>query len=95
MSTSQITVWQWFRLPRAERERRVTEFRAAVAGLEIIRDATGGAMVPAGSATGLALDDLAGRVNDLWPAVPWWCRRSTPEPHAIPGTAGDATTGRK
>ena len=76
MSTSaQITVWQWFRLPAAERQRRAAEFRAAVAGLEIIREATGGGWVPADSEHGRALDDLAGRVNDLWPAVPWWCRR--------------------
>ena len=76
MSTSgQITAWQWFRLPAHERRWRVTELRAAVAGLEILREATGGAWVPADSETGRELDGLAGRVNDLWTAVPWWCRR--------------------
>ena len=29
------------------------------------------------------------------PAGPLWRIRATPEPHAIPGTAGDATTERK
>jgi hypothetical protein len=68
----QITVWQWFRLPVAERSRRVTEFRAADAALQINGEAEDQAGVQEETETFRILN---GRVNDLWPTVPWWCRR--------------------
>jgi hypothetical protein len=68
MNTSgQITVRQWFRLPKAERQRRVTEFRAADAALQAYHPPGGGE-----DETYLLFN---GRVNDLWPTVPWWCRQ--------------------
>jgi hypothetical protein len=65
-TSGQITVWQWFRLPTAERSRRVTEFRAADAALQ--------AYEPPGREEDETYLRFNGRVNDLWPTVPWWCR---------------------
>ena len=65
--SGQITVRQWFRLPAKERQRRVTEFRAADRALQAYEP-------PGREETELYLE-LNGRVSELWPTVPWWCRR--------------------
>jgi hypothetical protein len=62
----QITAWQWFRLPALERSRRVTEFRAADAALQ--------AHQPPDNEEDEMYLLFNGRVNDLWPTVPWWWR---------------------
>lgn len=68
MNTSgRITVRRWFGLPKAERRRRILEFRTADAALQAYR-------APGRQET-LEYLELNGRVNDLWPTVPWWCRR--------------------
>jgi hypothetical protein len=68
MNTSgQITIRQWFRLPKAERRRRIAGFRAADAALQAYR--------PPGRAEDETYLRLNGRVNDLWPGVPWWWRQ--------------------
>jgi hypothetical protein len=64
---SQITVRQWFRLPKAERRRRTAAFKTADAALQAYR--------PPGRAEDETYLRLNGRVNDLWPTVPWWCRQ--------------------
>ena len=64
---SQITVRQWFRLPKAERKRRIAEFKTADDALQ--------AYVPPGREEDATFLRLNGRVNDLWPTVPWWWRR--------------------
>ncbi len=70
--TGQITVRQWFRLPRYERERRIAEFKNADNELQ----ANGEAEDRAGVTEETELYHLLnGRVNDLWPTVPWWVRR--------------------
>lgn len=62
----QITIWQWFRLPKAERQWRATEFHAADLALQAYQS------------PGREEDEtylrLNARVNDLWPTVPRWCR---------------------
>ena len=63
----QVTVVQWFRLPKAERRRRVTEFRAADRALQ--------AYEPPGREEDDIYLRLNGRVNELWPTVPWWWRQ--------------------
>ena len=65
--SGQVTVRQWFRLPKAERQRRVTEFRAA--------DRTLQAYEPPNGDEDETYLRFNGRVNDLWPTVPWWCRQ--------------------
>lgn len=71
-TAAQITVLQWFRLPKSERQRRAEEFRAADSALQ-------GYDGPDGSGRYGDEDEtynlLNGRVNDLWPTVPWWCRQ--------------------
>lgn len=69
---SQVTVRQWFRLPRHERDRRKAEFRAADGALQINSYEEERAGVREETET---YHILNGRVNDLWPTVPWWCRR--------------------
>jgi len=66
-TSGQITVQQWLHLPKNERQRRVTEFRAADAALQ--------AYEPPGREEDETYLRLNARVNDLWPAVPWWCRQ--------------------
>jgi len=56
----------WFRLPRAERERRIARFRAADAALQ--------AYEAPGRDEDETYLDLNDRVNDLWHTVPWWRR---------------------
>jgi hypothetical protein len=68
----QVTARQWFRLPKYERERRAAEFRAADEALQINGEAEELAGVQDETET---FHLLNGRVNDLWPTVPWWCRR--------------------
>jgi hypothetical protein len=63
----QITIRQWFALPKSERARRVAGFRAADAALQEYR--------PPGRQEDETYLSLNGRVNDLWGTVPWWCRR--------------------
>lgn len=63
----QVTIRQWFAMPKGERQRRATEFRAADAALQ--------AYVPPNREEDETYHRLNGRVNDLWPTVPWWCRR--------------------
>lgn len=62
---SQVTVRQWFRLPKHERARRKAEFKAADAALQEYRPPQ----------EDERSDELNGRVWDLWPTVPWWVRR--------------------
>jgi len=64
---SQITVRQWFRLPKAERQRRIAEFKTADDALQ--------AYFPPGRDEDEMYLRLNGRVNDLWPTVPWWWRQ--------------------
>lgn len=63
----QVTIRQWFCLPKAERQRRITEFRAADSALQLYRP-------PDGDEDEIYLE-LNDRVNDLWPTVPWWWRQ--------------------
>ncbi len=66
MSAGQVTVRQWFRLPRSERARRIAEFRAADEALQAYR--------PPGRVEDETYHRLNGEVNRLWPTVPWWRR---------------------
>ena len=63
----QITVRQWFRLTRHERAVRIAEFKTADNELQ--------AYFPPGRDEDETYLRLNGRVNDLWPTVPWWWRR--------------------
>jgi hypothetical protein len=63
----QVTVRQWFRLPKHERRLRVAEFKAADEALQEYRP-------PSRQEDEIYLA-LNGRVNDLWPGVPWWWRQ--------------------
>jgi hypothetical protein len=63
----QITIRQWFRLPKYERAERIAEFKNADNELQ--------AYFPPGRDEDEAYLRLNGRVNDLWPTVPWWWRR--------------------
>lgn len=72
----QITVRQWFRLPKDERVRRAAAFRGADGALQDYRPPDGDE-----DETYLALN---GRVNDLWPSVPWWVKAP-----ALPHVAED------
>jgi hypothetical protein len=63
----QITVREWFRLPKPERRRRVADFRIADAALQDYR--------PPGRIEDERYRELNGRVNDPWPTVPWWWRQ--------------------
>ena len=73
MNTSgQITVRQWFALPKAERERRAGEFQRADFALQVNSEAEQRAGVREETEMYHVLN---GRVNDLWPTVPWWVRR--------------------
>ncbi len=63
----QITIRQWFRLPKAERQRRIAEFKAADEALQAYR--------PPGRDEDETYLRLNGKVNELWPSVPWWWRR--------------------
>ena len=69
---AQVTVREWFQLPRWERDRRKAEFRAADEALQINSYEEEKAGVREETETYHVLN---GRVNDLWPTVPWWCRR--------------------
>ena len=64
--TGQVTIRQWFALPKAERERRKAEFRAADDALQ--------AYFPPGGAEDETYLRLIRRVDDLWATIPWWCR---------------------
>jgi hypothetical protein len=68
----QVTVREWFGLPRWEREHRMTEFRAADEALQVNSYEEERAGVTEETETYHVLN---GRVNDLWGTVPWWCRR--------------------
>ena len=69
-TVGQITIRQWFALPKAERERRAAEFHAADRALQAYRPPAG---VPY-SDDDPGYVEFNGRVNDLWPTVPWWVR---------------------
>jgi hypothetical protein len=82
----QITVRQWFRLPKAERQRRAAGFRAADEALQANGDAEQAAGIDWETDEYLRLN---ARVNDLWPAVPWWIRApALPHPGSRRGAAG-------
>ena len=70
-TNGQITVRQWFRLPKDERIRRAAAFREADGALQDNgdREKAGGICWETGEYL-----RLNGIVNDLWPTVPWWCR---------------------
>jgi len=70
--TSQITIRQWCRLPKAERQWRIARFKAADIALQVNSEAERKAGFREETGT---YHELNGRVNDLWPTVPWWCRR--------------------
>ena len=73
MNTSgQITIRQWFRLPRHERQWRIARFKAADTALQVNSEAERKAGVREETETYLALNS---QVCDLWPTVPWWRRR--------------------
>jgi hypothetical protein len=78
---SQITIRHWFRLPKAERRARAEAFRAADEALQANGDAEQGAGIDWETET---YHELNGRVNDLWPTVPWWVRAP-----ALPHVAAD------
>jgi hypothetical protein len=61
----QVTIRQWFHLPKAVRKYRIAEFRAADAALQANSDREE-------TEESNRLND---RVNDLWPTVPWWHRQ--------------------
>jgi hypothetical protein len=65
--TAVITIRQWFSLPKAERRWRVACFKAADDALQ--------AYFPPGREEDETYLRLNGRVNDLWPTVPWWHRQ--------------------
>ena len=69
--TGQITVRQWFALPKDERVRRAYAFRKADMALQDNGDREKAAGIDWETEEYL---ELNGRVNDLWPTVPWWCR---------------------
>jgi hypothetical protein len=71
-TNGQVTVRQWFALPKAERKRRVAEFKAADYALQDNADAERKAGIREETET---YHELNGRVNDLWPTVPWWHRQ--------------------
>ena len=80
MNTSgQITVRQWFALPKAERQRRVTEFRAADRAMQACE---------LGPEEDELFDELNDRFWDLRPTVPWWAREpALPHPGSRHGAA--------
>jgi hypothetical protein len=66
-SASQITIREWFALPKAERHHRVARFRAADTELQQYQ--------PSGRQEDETYHLLNGALNDLWPTVPWWWRQ--------------------
>jgi len=77
----QITIRQWFALPKAERRARAETFRTADEALQANGDAERAAGVREETEE---YHRLNGRVNDLWPTVVWWVR----DP-ALPHVAAD------
>jgi hypothetical protein len=76
----QITIRQWFKLPGAERGGRAQTFRDADEALQ--------AYEPPGREEDETYLRLNGRVNDLWPTVPWWIRApALPHPGSRRGAA--------
>jgi len=71
-TVGQVTIRQWFRLPRYERERRIAEFKNADNELQANSEAERKAGIREETET---YHELNGRVNDLWPTVPWWHRQ--------------------
>ncbi len=71
-SSGQITVRQWFALPKSHRKIRVAQFRAADRALQ--ENAKWERRLKIRGETQVYLN-LNNRVNDLWPTVPWWVRR--------------------
>ena len=67
----QITIRQWFALPKAERRARAETFREADEALQANGDAERAAGIREETEE---YHRLNGRVNDLWPTVPWWVR---------------------
>ena len=67
----QITIRQWFALPKAERRARAEAFREADEALQANGDAEQAAGIDWETDE---YDRLNRRVNDLWPTVPWWVR---------------------
>ena len=65
--SGQITIREWRRLPIAERECRIANYKEADAELQAYR--------PAGRAETETYLALNGRVCDLSLTVPWWWRR--------------------
>ena len=68
----QVTIREWFRLPKCERDWRAAEFKAADEALQINSFEEEQAGVDEETGT---YHILNGRVNDLWGTVPWWCRQ--------------------
>ena len=77
----QITIRQWFALPKAERRARAEAFREADEALQANGDAEQAAGIDWETDE---YDRLNRRVNDLWPTVPWSVR----DP-ALPHVAAD------
>jgi len=77
----QVTVREWFRLPKAERRARAETFRVADWALQANGDAEQAAGIDWETEEYLRLNH---RVNDLWPTVPWWVRAP-----ALPHVAAD------
>jgi len=68
----QVTIRQWFRLPKAERQRRIAAFETADDALQANSEAERKAGIREETETYLNLND---KVNELWPTVPWWHRQ--------------------
>lgn len=71
----QVTIRQWFRLPRYERAARIAEFKNADNELQANSEAEYQANGRKPVEESERYLELNGRVNDLWPTVPWWWRR--------------------
>ena len=78
---SQVTIRQWFRLPKAERRARAEMFHEADGALQANGDAEQAAGIRWETDEYLRLNH---RVNDLWPTVPWWVKAP-----ALPHIFGD------
>lgn len=70
-TVGQITVREWFALPKIERRARAAAFRDADGALQDNGDLERAAGIDYETGTYLDLND---KVNDLWPTVPWWVR---------------------
>jgi len=73
--SAQVTVREWFRLPKTERRDRIAEFKEADEALQANSQAEYEANGRNPVEESDRYHELNGRVNDLWPTVPWWWRR--------------------